>query len=173
MHRQILITGGAGFVGSHLANELLNSGYRVRVLDNLSPQVHGPEQKRPAYLNSEVELQVGDVRDKAAVARALKGIDAVYHLVAIVGVGQSMYKIEDYTSVNNVGTAVLLQALFEHPVERLIVASSMSIYGEGVYKGADGRLYTSVERSPQTLKAGDWEVRGPDGESLAPVPTPE
>ena len=91
MHRQILITGGAGFVGSHLANELLNSGYRVRVLDNLSPQVHGPEQKRPAYLNSEVELQVGDVRDKAAVARALKGIDAVYHLVAIVGVGEASY----------------------------------------------------------------------------------
>src|SRR5215216_4782678 len=104
MNQHILITGGAGFVGSHLANELLTSGYRVRVLDNLSPQVHGPERKRPLYLNSQVQLIVGDIRDRATVRRALKGIDAVFHLVAMVGVGQSMYEIEDYTSVNNLGT---------------------------------------------------------------------
>src|SRR5437870_3295705 len=104
MQKTILITGGAGLIGSNLANELINYGYRVRVLDNLCPQVHGVTRKRPAYLNPEVELQVGDVRDPAAVNLALQGIDAVYHFVAIVGVGQSMYQIADYTSVNNVGT---------------------------------------------------------------------
>src|SRR5258708_3507715 len=107
---QVLITGGAGFVGSHLCNELLVAGYQVRALDNLCPQVHGPDRKRPRYLNPEVELLVGDVRDRAAVQRALKGVDAVFHLGALVGVGQSMYDFEEYTSVNNLGTATLLQA---------------------------------------------------------------
>src|SRR5260370_29059210 len=122
--RKILITGGAGFIGSHLANELLAEGWHVRALDNLSPQVHGPERKRPSYLDPQVELIIGDVRDPAAVRRALKGIDAVYHFVARVGVGQSMYEIEEYTSVNNLGTAVLLVALIEHPLGRLIVGAS-------------------------------------------------
>jgi dTDP-L-rhamnose 4-epimerase len=171
--RNILITGGAGFIGSHLANELLSAGYHVRVLDNLAEQVHGPEQARPGYLDPDVELITGDVRDRAAVRCALKGIDAVYHLVAMVGVGQSMYEIAEYTSVNNLGTAVLLEAVIEHPVERMIVASSMSIYGEGLYRGPCGRLYTSVERCPRRLRAGDWEVRSPEGEPLEPVPTPE
>src|SRR5215217_4521322 len=134
MRQNILITGGAGFIGSHLANELLKCGYRVRVLDNLCPQVHGPERKRLAYLRPEVELQVGDVRDSAAVHRALQGIDAVYHFVAVVGVGQSMYEIAEYTSVNNLGTAVLLEGVLKHKnIQRLVVASSMSIYGEGLY----------------------------------------
>src|SRR5689334_8943868 len=106
--RQILITGGAGFIGSHLSNELLERGYSVRVLDSLAPQVHGPGRRRPRYLNPEVELSVGDVRDRTAIRRALKGVDAVYHMVAMVGVGQSMYEVEEYTSVNNTGTAVLL-----------------------------------------------------------------
>jgi dTDP-L-rhamnose 4-epimerase len=138
MSQHILITGGAGFIGSHLANELLGHGYRVRVLDNLSVQVHGPGRKRPGYLNSAAELVVGDVRDPDAVRRALEGVDAVYHFVAAVGVGQSMYQIAEYTEVNNVGTAVLLEALIEKPVGRLIVASSMSIYGEGLYRAPDG-----------------------------------
>src|SRR5690349_568808 len=115
MHQRILITGGAGFIGSQVAAELLEKGYSVRVLDILAPQVHGPERKRPAYLDREVELTVGDVRDPAMVRRALKGVDAVYHFVANVGVGQSMYEIADYTSVNNLGTAVLLEALIETP----------------------------------------------------------
>ena len=127
MSKRILITGGAGFIGSHLADELLAHGHVVKALDNLSPQVHGPERQRPNYLSPEVELIVGDVRDKEAVTRALAGVDAVYHFAASVGVGQSMYQIADYTSVNNVGTAVLLEALADRPVERLIVASSMSI----------------------------------------------
>ena len=125
----ILITGGAGFIGSHLADHLLERGHRVRALDNLSPQVHG-RVERPAYLSADVDLVRGDVRDREAVRRALAGIDAVFHLASAVGVGQSMYEIEHYTSTNNVGTAVLLEALVEHPVERLVVASSMSLYGE-------------------------------------------
>ena len=107
----VLITGGAGFVGSHLADELLEHGYRVRALDNLGEQVHGPDGGRPAYLNAEVELLRGDVRDESVVTRALRGVDAVFHFAAAVGVGQSMYEIERYTDVNNRGTAVLLQAL--------------------------------------------------------------
>src|SRR3954465_11975321 len=101
MAERILITGGAGFVGSHLADELLARGYRVRVLDNLSPQVHGNRgATRPEYLSEDVELIVGDVRDADAVRRSLAGVDAVYHLAAAVGVGQSMYEIAHYTAVN-------------------------------------------------------------------------
>src|SRR5258708_194349 len=140
MSKRILITGGAGFIGSHLADELLGEGYEVRALDNLSPQVHGPEARRPDYLDDAVELIQGDVRDPATVGRALHGIDAVYHFAAAVGVGQSMYEVANYTSINNVGTAVLLEALIERPVERLIVASSMSLYGEGLYQDPDGNI---------------------------------
>jgi dTDP-L-rhamnose 4-epimerase len=107
------------------------------------------------------------------VGRALKGVDAVCHLAAMVGVGQSMYDFEEYTSVNNVGTATLLQSLVEHPVERLIVASSMSIYGEGLYRAPDGRLCESVDRTLENLRAGDWDVRNAEGERLTPAPTPE
>jgi dTDP-L-rhamnose 4-epimerase len=173
MKEQILITGGAGFIGSHLANELLERGYRVRALDNLSPQVHGPARQRPDYLDSDVELLVGDVRDPDMVRRALRGVDAVYHLVAAVGVGQSMYQIAEYTSVNNLGTAVLLEALIENPVQRLIVASSMSIYGEGMYRRADGMLVNHAERSVAQLKCADWEPRDENGQVLTPIPTPE
>src|SRR3954470_2561229 len=100
MAEHILITGGAGFIGSHLADGLLQDGHRVRVLDNLTPQVHGPARRRPDHLSPEVELVVGDVRDRGAVEGALQGISAVYHLAAMVGVGQSMYQIEDYASAN-------------------------------------------------------------------------
>src|SRR5687768_16034311 len=117
MAQQILITGGAGFIGSHLADELLEAGYRVRVLDALLPQVHGPEAVRPTYLDPEIELIVGDVRDRDVAEKALQGADAVFHFAAMVGVAQSMYEIDRYISVNNFGTAVLLQSLIEHPVE--------------------------------------------------------
>jgi dTDP-L-rhamnose 4-epimerase len=173
MSKRILITGGAGFIGSHLADELLRSGYQVRALDNLSPQVHGPGARRPDYLNVDVELIVGDVRDKQMVTRALEGIDAVYHFAAAVGVGQSMYQISEYTSVNNLGTAVLLEALIDRPVERLIVASSMSIYGEGLYRDPDGDISEGLERGLQNLKNHDWEVRNNRNAVLRPVPTPE
>src|SRR4051812_17972660 len=119
---QILITGGAGFIGSHLADDLISRGHRVRVLDCLDPQVHGSEGRRPSYLHPDVELIEGDVRDAAIVQAALRGVEAVYHFAAAVGVGQSMYEIERYTSVNNLGTAVLLQALSANPVRRLVIA---------------------------------------------------
>src|SRR4051794_2006654 len=168
----ILITGGAGFIGSHLADELLQRGHRVRALDNLTEQVHGGNS-RPAYLSADVELQVGDVRDADAVARALEGIDAVVHLAARVGVGQSMYELANYTMENSGGTAVLLEALLDRPVRRLVVASSMSIYGEGAYPTADGRIVEPAERTREQLERDDWEPRGPEGEPLAPLPTPE
>ena len=169
----ILITGGAGFIGSHVADELLHHGHRVRALDNLSPQVHGPDGARPRYLHRDVELLQGDVRDADAVRRALEGVDAVYHFAAAVGVGQSMYEVDHYTSVNNRGTAVLLEALIEHPVQRLIVASSMSLYGEGLYRSEDGALHEGTERPLAQLRAGDWEVRDTAGAALEPMPTPE
>lgn len=173
MDKKILITGGAGFIGSHLADELLDKGYSVRVLDNLSEQVHGRNCVRPAYLNPEVELIKGDVRDPQKVKEALKGVDAVYHYAAMVGVGQSMYEIKEYTDVNNMGTAVLLEALIKNPVEKLVVASSMSVYGEGLYKDAQGNVRTGLERKLEQLKKGLWEVYDADGNELKPSPTPE
>lgn len=173
MAKRVLITGGAGFIGSHVADALLKRGYRVRALDDLSPQVHGPDSRRPSYLNADVELQVGDVRDPDAVRRALDGADLVLHFAAKVGVGQSMYEVAEYTSVNGLGTAVLLEAMVDRPVERLVVASSMSLYGEGLYRAADGRLVMDAERSPGRLREGDWEPRADDGSFLTPLPTPE
>jgi dTDP-L-rhamnose 4-epimerase len=168
----VLITGGAGFIGSHVADELIAHGFRVRALDSLSSQVH-PDRRRPPYLNPEVELVIGDVRDTDAVRRALSDVDAVYHFAATVGVGQSMYQVADYTSVNGLGTAVLLEALIERPVERLVVASSMSIYGEGLYRDAGGAVAIPRERSLEQLRAEEWELRGETGEPLQPAPTPE
>jgi dTDP-L-rhamnose 4-epimerase len=170
---QILITGGAGFIGSHLADELLHRGHTVRALDNLSPQVHGGGATRPAYLHQDVELIRGDVRDATTLRRALAGVDAVFHFAAAVGVGQSMYEIAHYTSTNNLGTAVLLQELSARPVERLIVASSMSLYGEGPYRTRDGTLVESAERTLEQLRRGEWDPRGADGAPLEPAPTPE
>lgn len=167
-----LITGGAGFIGSHVADELLRHGHRVRALDCLDPQVHA-QRVRPDYLPEDVELQVGDVRDPEAVSRALEGVDWVVHLAARVGVGQSMYEIEQYTSVNSHGTAVLLNALLERPVERLVVASSMSVYGEGRYQTLAGEEAQPQPRDAAQLQAGDWDPRGADGQLLVPVATPE
>ncbi len=173
MNKTILITGGAGFIGSHLADELLSHGYHVRIFDNLSPQVHGPNCRRPEYLSREVELMKGDVRDAAALGRSLRGAEAVFHFASMVGVGQSMYQIAEYTSVNNLGTANLLQALIDEPVEKLVVASSMSLYGEGLYRTPSGELLPGTERGLGQLKARDWELHDLDGAILTPVPTPE
>lgn len=174
MPTRILITGGAGFIGSHLSDELLQGGYAVRVLDNLSPQVHGEGAVRPDYLDAHVELLVGDVRDAASVDRALDGVDAVVHLAAVVGVGQSMYRLREYMDVNSVGTSVLLEALAKRPVRKLVVASSMSIYGEGSYERAvGGARVDDAERSLDRLRDGLWDPVAEDGTPLLPIPTSE
>jgi dTDP-L-rhamnose 4-epimerase len=163
----VLITGGAGFIGSHLADELLRAGHRVRALDSLVEQVHG-EAHRPAYLSEEIELVAGDVRNAEVVRGALEGVDAVFHLAARVGVGQSMYELAEYASANTAGTGALLEALLDHPVRKLVVASSMSVYGEGAYEPVP-----AVERTREQLERGEWDPRGLNGEDLRPVPTPE
>jgi dTDP-L-rhamnose 4-epimerase len=172
----VLVTGGAGFIGSHLADRLLAEGHEVRVLDNLDPQVHRDGQ-RPAYLDPAVELHTGDVRDHAAVARALDDVEAVYHLAAAVGVGQSMYEIERYTSVNAIGAAVILEEVVQRrdAIRKLVVASSMSIYGEGQYRNPrTGESGIAPGLRPESqLAAKQWEVLGEDGEPLEPEPTAE
>jgi len=169
--QRILITGGAGFIGSHLADRLLEEGYEVRVLDALISQVHGDGET--SHLSDAVELVRADLRDPSIVRRSLRGIDAVYHFAAAVGVGQSMYEISSYTSVNSLGTAVLLESLAEQPVQRLIVASSMSVYGEGLYRAANGSVQLPAERALDQLKKGRWEFSDGNGGLLEPIPTPE
>lgn len=171
----VLVTGGAGFIGSHVANLLVESGARVRVIDALDAQVHGAQPRFPPHLHAEVERVEGDVRDRDALSAALKGVTHVCHLAAAVGVGQSMYEIERYVDINNRGTALLLETLMERPLQRLVVASSMSVYGEGLYRlpGADGSQYCQPQlRSRQQLSEGRWEIEAADG-VLEPVATPE
>jgi dTDP-L-rhamnose 4-epimerase len=166
--QHVLITGGAGFIGAHVARALVARGFRVRVFDALIDQVHALPA---ANLPPEADLTVGDIRDADAVGAALKGIDAVIHLAAEVGVGQSMYAIDRYVGVNDLGTAVLFQKLIEQPVRRVVVASSMSIYGEGLYLAADGREVEDAERS--NASGETWNPLDGDGLPLEPVPTPE
>jgi dTDP-L-rhamnose 4-epimerase len=167
--RRVLVTGGAGFIGCHLCQALLKRGYLVRVLDRLHEQVHADSTPHPVL--DEVEMVRGDVRDPVAVAAALKQTDAVIHLAAEVGVGQSMYEIDRYVATNDLGTAVLLQALLTHPVDRILVASSMSIYGEGLYRTPDGRLLEDVERGQSG--SVDWDPVDEAGNPLVPIATPE
>ncbi len=175
MAKQILITGGAGFVGSHLADGLLRAGHSVRVLDDLTPQVHA--NLRPSYLSEDVELLVGDVRDRDMLRQALDGVDVIFHFAAAVGVGQSMYEISRYMSINTQGTAELLQMVLDTKanVQKLVVASSMSIYGEGMYQcGGCQALVAPPVRPPEQLKAGSWEIACPTcGGALSPRPTRE
>jgi dTDP-L-rhamnose 4-epimerase len=170
---KILITGGAGFIGSHLADDLLKAGYEVRILDLLVPQVHGNHSAPPDYLAKDAEFIRGDVRDSDAVVRAIKGTNVVFHFAASVGVGQSMYRVRHYSEVNAIGTAVLLEAIARFPVERLVVASSMSVYGEGLYRTRDGEPVEDAARSRSQLSKHIWDLYGPDEEPLVPVPTPE
>src|SRR5579872_242648 len=172
--KKILITGGAGFVGSHLADALLRAGHEVRIFDNLSPQVHG--SGLPAYLPRDIEFVQGDMRDARAVARAVKDVDIIFHLAAAVGVGQSMYQIADYMGANTQGTAILLQSLLEGKTraEKLVVASSMSIYGEGQYLCASCGDVAPEPRKAEQLLRKSWDVRCPKcGLELAPIPTTE
>ncbi len=174
----VLVTGGAGFIGSHLVDGLIENGHRVRVLDNLDPQVHGSLSETgnpPAYLNKEAEFIHGDVRDPEMVAKALHGVDVVFHQAAKVGVGQSMYAISEYTSVNAIGAATLLQAIVnmnERP-RKMVVASSMSIYGEGAYRCPDHGLVYPPLRPIEQLEQKEWELVCPvEGCRLVTQPAP-
>lgn len=172
---RVLVTGGAGFIGSHLVDALIARGHAVRVLDSLEAQVHGPDAKRPVYLHPAAELQVGDVRDRDALRRALAGIEVVFHQAAAVGVGQSMYEIERYVSVNTLGAAVLLEEMVQcrAQLRRVVVASSMSLYGEGAYRDAAGVAVAPRLRPAAQLAARRFELEDSAGRPLTPVPTPE
>jgi dTDP-L-rhamnose 4-epimerase len=171
----ILVTGGAGFIGSHLVDALIERGHRVRILDSLVPQVHG--DKVPGHLNKEAEFIQADVCDADAVAKALDGIEVVYHEAAEVGVGQSMYEIVRYVKANDLGTAVLLEEMIKRrdQFKKLLVASSMSIYGEGAYRNpkTGANVYPQLRPDAQ-LAAHNWELFDADGETvLEPAGTTE
>jgi dTDP-L-rhamnose 4-epimerase len=172
LSEHILITGGAGFIGRAVVREVLSRGHRVRVLDSMIEQVHG-DRERPEDLPDEAELIRGDVRNGDVVAKALQGVDSVIHLAAEVGVGQSMYEVERYTSVNDVGTAVLLEKLIAHPVRRVVTASSMSIYGEGLYRTPTATIVQEAIRAPRTDDSQSWDPLDAQGRPLRPMPTPE
>jgi len=168
---RILLTGGAGFIGRHVVGELLGRGYEVCVLDALLPQVHDSAE-RPAALPADAEFIRADVRDRAALTQALRRADAIIHLAAEVGVGQSMYEVERYTSANDLATAILFECLIEQPVRRVVTASSMSIYGEGLYVDADGIPVETASRP--TVRQGDsWDPLDQRGRPLIPLATPE
>ena len=168
---KVLVTGGAGFIGRAVCEELTRTGYSVRVLDALIDQVHGPQAAQPDARH--VQFVRGDVRDGETLREALVGVDAVVHLAAEVGVGQSMYEIARYVGVNDLGTANLLEEVISSPVKRLVVASSMSIYGEGAYVDEHGEPAPAARRSAEQLRAHEWQVRDGAGVPLRPVPTPE
>lgn len=169
MATTFLVTGGAGFIGRHLCRELQAHGHRVRALDSLIPQVHDGASAEPP---PGADFVVGDVRDRALLEQALDGVDGVFHLAAEVGVGQSMYEIARYVGANDLGTAVLLEALADRPVRRLVVASSMSVYGEGRYRDAAGRMRGDIRRDPAAAP-GRWNPSDGEGHPLHPVPTDE
>ena len=180
---KVLVTGGAGFVGSFLCEELHRNAHEIRIFDNLEPQVHSGGQSNLAALmgpsakpRAGVEIVWGDVRNATQLAAALGDVDAVVHLAAQVGVGQSMYEINRYVDHNTVGTAVLLELLAsrKHKVRKLVVASSMSIYGEGAARCDSCGIVTPRLRSGAQMAEGDWEVRCPScGRSTFPLGTSE
>lgn len=176
----VLITGGAGFIGSNLARRLVREGHRVRILDNLSPQIHGntPKSSSPLYQSvAEIaEIQVGSINSRDHVARALVDVDRVVHLAAETGTGQSMYEIERYVDTNVNGTGILLDLLAtsEHSVRKLVVASSRAIYGEGKYTSKSGEPVYPLHRSEDSMNVGDFEVHSTEVEGrLSFAPTDE
>jgi dTDP-L-rhamnose 4-epimerase len=172
----ILITGGAGFIGSHTCDALISRGYRVKVLDILDPQIHGDDRVIPEWLDPAVDLIQGDVRSRDDLANALEGVDAVFHMAAQTGVGQSMYDIHSYSDINISGTAMLLDILANRPnrVKKLILSSSRAVYGEGAYNCSScGDVHPPV-RGRSALDDAKWSMFCPScGGSLTPVPTNE
>jgi dTDP-L-rhamnose 4-epimerase len=172
---KILVTGGAGFIGSYVCEALLKNKHEVVVLDNLDPQIHGENAVWPIYMPNGTINHIGDVRDRMLVRKLLQDCDAVIHLAAAVGVGQSMYKIEHYCSVSVIGTAILLEELIpiKHKIKKIIVASSMSIYGEGAYKNVNGEMVYPSSRSLEQLRNSVFEIYDTNNLLLTPVGTPE
>jgi dTDP-L-rhamnose 4-epimerase len=174
--KSVLVTGGAGFIGSHIVDALVARGHRVRVLDALVPQVHGRNATVPKHLAESAHFIRGDVTDVGAWRTALEGVDVIFHEAAEVGVGQSMYEIVRYMRANTIGTAILLELLAggAYSVEKLIVASSMSIYGEGAYRCPTcGPVFPQL-RPEEQLSNRRWEMVCPDClEEVAPEPTAE
>jgi dTDP-L-rhamnose 4-epimerase len=173
---KILVTGGAGFIGSHLVDALIEKGHTVRILDNLEPQVHGILRRKPAYLNEEAEFIKGDVCNRNILKKAIKDIEIVFHQAARVGVGQSMYELKKYIETNTQGTANLLDILINerHGVTKLIVASSMSIYGEGRYRCTRCGIVYPHLRTKKQIKMKSWEMAcDMCGKRLKPIATAE
>lgn len=176
MSEQVLITGGAGFIGSHLTDELIANGHGVTVLDLLHPQVHGEAQTIPDYLNPDVTLIKADVRDKNALQSALVDKTIVYHFASYTGVGQSMYQISEYMDVNVQGTAVLMELLSQQKqkIKRLILSSSRAVYGEGAYLCKQCGIVHPSARPLEQLRDARWEVECPQcGQEVTAIPTPE
>jgi len=174
--RTILVIGGLGFVGSHLVDALVARGDDVRIMDNLEPQVHGTSRNAVLGAGSTAVLWQGDVRSRRDRLAAMDGAGVVFHLAASVGVGQSMYQVHKYVEVNTMGTAMLLDILVneKHKVETLVVASSMSVYGEGAYTCKECGLISPSVRSPEQLQQSEWEIRCPHCKGqLGPQPTTE
>lgn len=174
MQKRILVTGGIGFIGSHLVDGLVSAGHDVRVFDNLEPQVH--QGMKPDYLNPKAEYVKGDMRNPEDIEKALRDIEVVFHKAAMVGVGQSMYQISRYMDVNTMGTSRLLDIIAnkENQVRKIVVASSMSVYGEGSYECGDcGVVYPRL-RPEEQLKSHNWEMKCPVcGKVVSPLPTAE
>ena len=174
MTERALVTGGAGFIGSHLVDALLERGDEVRVLDNLVEQAHPTGEAR--FLSPQAELVRADLRDRDAVERALRDVDVVYHQGGMVGNGQSMVEIRRYVEVNAVGTATLLEAMLERRAQfrRLVVASSMVVYGDGAYRCEEHGVLPYATRPDPRLKSRQWEPICPRcGTEVAPVATSE
>ncbi|MBI4409582.1 MAG: GDP-mannose 4,6-dehydratase [Gemmatimonadetes bacterium] len=178
---RVLVTGAAGFIGSHVVDQLVERGHEVVGVDNLDPQVHGARSDLPKYVERHVQagrldFLRGDIRDRATVARALAGVDAVAHLAAAIGVGQSMYEPFYYTDVNVAGQGLVLEEMAREPkrFRRFVVASSMSIYGEGAYRCREHGVVAPPPRDEVRLARGEWEVPCPAcGRALEPVLTAE
>ena len=170
---KVLVTGGAGFIGSHLVDKLVEMGDEVVVVDSLEEQVH---KKKPSYLNPGAQYLFADIRDESVLAKVVEGVEVIFHEAAAVGVGQSMYQVEKYVEVNTMATAKLLDILVneEHEVKKLIVASSMSIYGEGAYKCEDCDIVYPSLRLEDQLKQREWEMKCPKcGKIVNPIATSE
>jgi dTDP-L-rhamnose 4-epimerase len=172
----VLITGGAGFIGSHTADALLQAGYRVRILDCLDPQIHGPARTFPSYLPRGIECILGDVRNETDLLQALGGVSFVFHFASLTGVGQSMYDIKHYADVNVTGTANILETIVKHkfPIRKFVLSSSRAVYGEGTHTCSQCGLFYPPVRKRENMEQGRFHIYCPKcGQKAISVTTKE